>query len=236
LIPSLKELDERGYRYYFQYTLLANPRLMDGNNPSLQTSLDTFRKLADQIGEQRTIWRYDPIVFSNVTDETFHEIAYSHIADKLHGYTQRSVISIMDPYHKAQRRLTRLKADGIKIIEDGETLQERLAVLIPSLAYIAAEHGMEIVSCAEEIDLRPYGVYPGKCVDDDLFRCVFGLEVSVVKDPSQREACGCVVSRDIGMYDTCQYRCAYCYATNFERATHNKTDHDPDGEALLVTR
>ncbi len=33
LFRYLDELDARGYRYYFQYTLLDNPRLLDEHNP-----------------------------------------------------------------------------------------------------------------------------------------------------------------------------------------------------------
>src|SRR5512136_2786236 len=43
LFPYLAELDERGYRYYFQYTLMDNPRPIDPNTPSLEISLETFR-------------------------------------------------------------------------------------------------------------------------------------------------------------------------------------------------
>ncbi len=43
--------------------------------------------------------------------------------------------------------------------------------------------------------------------------------VSYKKDPSQRKACGCIVSRDISGYNTCLLCCQHCYAsTSFEKA------------------
>jgi DNA repair photolyase len=63
---------------------------------------------------------------------------------------------------------------------------------------------------------------------------VFGLDVTHQKDPSQRQVCGCVISRDIGIYDSCLFGCAYCYATsNFERARTNHAQHHPDSPSLI---
>jgi hypothetical protein len=96
---------------------------------------------------------------------------------------------------------------------------------------------MEIVSCAEEVDLRPFGVLPGKCVDNAHIARVFGVDVAHGKDPAQRKACGCVVSRDIGMYDSCLFGCQYCYATSsFERARVNHDAHDPNSASLIDGR
>src|SRR4030067_273648 len=45
LFPYLQELDERGYRYYFQFTLLDYPRLIDRHNPPAARSLAAFKEL-----------------------------------------------------------------------------------------------------------------------------------------------------------------------------------------------
>jgi hypothetical protein len=115
----------------------------------------------------------------------------------------------------------------------GEAFDE----LMRFMASVARDNGMALSSCAQDRDLTAHGILPGKCIDDGLMREVFGLEVNHTKDPSQRKACGCVVSRDIGMYDTCLYGCAYCYATNsFEKAKENYRRHDPEAPSLIPQR
>jgi DNA repair photolyase len=39
-----------------------------------------------------------------------------------------------------------------------------------------------------------------------------------LKDKGQRRGCGCIVSKDIGTYDTCPHLCRYCYANSSEKA------------------
>ena len=234
LLPLLDELDARGYRYYFQYTILDNPRLIDARTPPVDAAIDTFQALAARVGSARVIWRYDPIVLSSVTDAAFHQERYAWIAAQLQGFTTRSVISILDLYRKAQRRLRALAAHGVTIPDQTPEQIAGFDAMVRGLVKTAATYGMEIVSCAEEIDLTGYGVRPGKCVDDELIERAFGLRLDRRKDPSQRAACGCVLSRDIGMYDSCLFGCQYCYATSsFARAADNHAAHDPLSPSLL---
>ena len=231
LLSHLKELELKGYRYYFLCTLMDNPRAMDPTCPSLKEGLATFKALSDSLGPERVIWRYDPILFSDETDADFHKKTYEHIARQLQGYTRRSIISLVTIYKKARQRLTALRQAGIELMEcEGEAFVD----LMTFLASVGRESGMTVLSCGQERNLTPYGILPGKCIDESLIREVFGLEVSSKKDPSQRQACGCVVSKDIGMYDTCLYGCVYCYATkSLEKAKENYRRHDPETPSLI---
>jgi hypothetical protein len=233
LFPFLTELDERGYRYYFQYTLMNNPKVLDAHAPATERAVETFRELSDKVGSQKVIWRYDPMVFSELTPPEFHRRSFHSIAQALRGYTQRSVISILDVYPKIKKRLGEMEKQGAALLPFDGT-QTWFGSLIRDIVSIARENDLEIVSCAEELDLQPNGVRPGKCIDDETIFRVFGLEVAHLKDPGQRKACGCVVSKDIGMYDSCLFGCRYCYATsNFERARINYRRHDPQSPSLL---
>jgi hypothetical protein len=241
LFPYLGELDERGYRYYFQYTVLGYPAAIDVSGPPLQASLITFGELAQRVGTQRVIWRYDPIVLSEATPPAYHRAAYARLAQSLAGFTERAVISLMDDYPKIRGRLQVIARQGVRLLpllpDDAgieKALPDWLGELLRELAAIARSNQMEIVSCAEDLDLHPFGIRPGKCVDDEYIRQAFGLEVSHTKDPGQRKACGCVVSKDIGMYDSCLFGCQYCYATtSFERARANYLRHDPEASVLF---
>jgi hypothetical protein len=233
LFPYLDELDRRGYCYYFLYTLLGNPRLFDPHSPDQKAAIRTFQELSSRIGSQRVIWRYDPIVLSQITPPDYHRRTYEKIAQTLHGYTHRSVISLLDVYAKIRKRMDDAGRRGAQLLPfDGS--ETWFASLMDDLAGLASTHGMQIYSCAQELDLSAHGIKPGKCIDDEYIRVVFGLDVSHSKDPGQRKACGCVLSRDIGMYDACLFGCRYCYATSsFERARRNYAQHDPRSPSLL---
>lgn len=231
LMQYLGELESRGYRYYFQFTILGYPRQIDTASPPVGRAVEVFRKLAERISPDRVIWRYDPIVFSDLTPPAFHRRQVEELAMKLEGSTRRCVVSVVDPYRKAEGRVKRL--DGTRAgFRAGDP--EKIETLVRDLAAIASSRGMETVSCAEEKDFTSCGVAPGKCIDDQLIQRLWGAASPFRKDPHQRPACGCAVSRDIGMYDSCTFGCAYCYATSsFDRARRNHFEHDPESPSLL---
>lgn len=249
MLDKLPYLDKRGYRYYFQFTITGYPRLLEPLIPPLPQILATFRWLSERIGPARVIWRYDPIVFSNLTGYAYHLDRFATIASSLEGYTRQVVISLLDMYQKTRSRLEQLEKKGLQVWNLGAgqvgssnsalgekevTAEREAAEFFRSLASIADRHGMEIESCAETVNLLPYGISPGKCIDDRLLFDVFGLRVTSQKDPNQRPECGCVVSKDIGTYDTCLFGCRYCYAVRSEKvAERNYRQHDPCSPSLV---
>jgi Domain of unknown function (DUF1848) len=234
LFRHLRELESLGYKYYFQYTVMDNPRVIDTKGPALEASLRAFHELADHVGPDRVIWRYDPIVFTPRTGASFHRQTYERIARRLKGHTRRSVISVVDVYRKSKHRLGEMAAQGYEVLDYGEEARDHYGALMRAIAEIADANGMKVVSCAERNDLHTFGIRPGKCVDDELIARVFGITVPGKKDPAQRKACGCVVSKDIGMYDTCLFGCQYCYATkSLAQARMNRRKHDRESPSLI---
>ena len=228
LMPHLDELDQRGYRYFFQYTITNYPPALEHKTPSLAVAVQTFQALARKIGKERVIWRYDPVYLSPATSPDFHRRNFQTLAEALCGYSERCVISLFDDYAKTRKRLAQ-NPTLVPWIDDAQNFGAVLDGLMPDLVEIAGDNHYELLSCAEELDLRPYGIEPGKCVDDDLVRRVFGLEMAYRKDPGQRPACGCMSSQDIGRYDSCPFGCQYCYANrSFEQARQYYANHDSD--------
>lgn len=232
MLRHLPELDRLGYRYTFQFTLLGYPRIIDPSAPPLATALSAFRDLASRIGPERITWRYDPVFLSSLTDPSYHRARFARIAEALSGLTRFCVVSTMERYKKVEKGLRKLATRGVRPLGFAE---KELDDLFADFAGVARRNGMRISACASARDLTPLGIEAGRCIDAEALSRAFGIELAPSKDSSQRRACGCTVSRDIGAYDTCVFGCVYCYATNSRaRARANRHRHDPDSESLNV--
>ena len=231
LLSRLPELDARGYRYYFQYTLNGYGELFEPNLPELERCIETFLQLSERIGAERVIWRYDPVILSSRTDVSYHQQRFGYILERIQAATCRIVISIVDDYRKASHNFKRLQVQGLTIQTDYRA--EQLASLCTFMSEQAGRHNIPVYSCAESFDLTPFDILPGKCVDGDLIARLFNVQVKAGKDRSQRRECGCLQSKDIGFYDTCLHGCAYCYAGTLQSGLRNRVKHEVDSPLLI---
>lgn len=230
LLKNINMLDEEGYKYYFQFTLNNYPKIYEPFNPSLEKSIECFKKIANKLGVGKIIWRYDPILFTNDLTIEFHKNNFTRIFDELGDYTKRIVISIVDNYKKTVNRFKKIE------IEYDEQQIEKVEVeeLLKFIVDKAITKGIEVESCAESKEFGYLGISHGKCVDDRLLKQEFGIDMTYKKDKNQRLPCGCTVSKDIGMNNTCLMGCEYCYATtSHQAAVNNKKKHDPNFSSLI---
>ncbi len=233
MLRFLPKVEGMGYRFYFLFTLNDYPKALEPNLPPLEERISTFIELSERIGPRRVIWRYDPIILSNRTDASYHRKAFENLCQQLAGRTQRVIISIITLYRKTVRNLAPLETQGYVFDKEPRRNPETVA-LLSHVAKTAAGHGLGIVACAEARDYTYLGIKPSSCIDAALIRELWGIPVSSEKDPGQREHCGCALSRDIGMTDTCPHGCPYCYSNmNPKIALTRYNTHDPYSTALI---
>jgi DNA repair photolyase len=236
LLPFLAELDGRGLDYYFQFTLNPYGHPFEPHVPPLGERLQTFRALGEMIGPRRTIWRYDPLILSSITPLEYHREMFGRMAAELRGATVRATFSFLDFYGKAKGRLAALQREEGIVINDirGDEFREGRWELLREMRACAADNGMELCSCAEGEELEGIGIKHGHCIDAALVRELFGKSGRFGKDRCQRRECGCAESVDMGMYNSCPFRCAYCYANASPKMiAANLKKHDPKGPALV---
>jgi hypothetical protein len=233
MLLFLPKLEGMGYRFYFLFTLNAYPKALEPHLPPLTERISTFIELSERFGPRRVIWRYDPIILSNRTDASYHRKTFEDLCQQLEGRTQMVIISIITTYRKTLRNLAHLETQGYAFDKEPRRNPETEAIL-SHMAKTAAEHGLEIFACAEKRDYTHLGIRPSSCIDAALIRDLWGIQASFKKDPGQREHCGCALSRDIGMTDTCPHGCPYCYSNmNPEIALTRYKTHDPGSTALI---
>lgn len=227
-IPMLDRFNVlREYMYYFQFTLNSYAQDVETHVPNKQKHIiPAFKKLLDMIGPDRVIWRYDPIFLNDTYTPEYHIRYFEKIAKELSPYTKKCTISFIDFYRNTSKNVSDLSLHDFP-----EEAQKDLA---KELAAIAHSCGLLIDTCAEGIELQEYGIGHARCIDDRLLSKLLDCPLDIRKDKSQRLACGCVESIDIGAYDTCRNGCKYCYANYSEKTVcSNFARHIPDSPLLF---
>nr|WP_320037764.1 DUF1848 domain-containing protein [uncultured Bacteroides sp.] len=228
LLNYLDKLKEKNINCYIQFTL--NDYVKEGLEkgvPSLENRIETFIDLVSKLGKGKVIWRFDPLILTDqiTVDELL--LKAKNIGDRLSGYTEKMVFSFADieNYNKVKNNLKRNN------INYCEFKTEDMYRFSKGISEFNKKWGYELATCGEKIDLDCFGVKHNKCIDDNLILNLFSEDYILMdslgfkrnlfgefekikdnKDKGQRQSCGCVVSKDIGEYNTCPHLCEYCYA------------------------
>ncbi len=259
LIKHLDWLNENYPNYYFQYTMNDYHKSMEENVPELENRIETFMKLAGKVGKEKVIWRFDPLLLTNKLGVEDLLMKIENIGNKLLGFTEKLVFSFADinVYKKVERNL---KQQGINYQEFDEPTMVKFA---KKLNELNKNWGYKICSCAEKINLTEFNITKNKCIDNELIIRLFSEDENLMrffrsvqnygqndlfeqnnrknqidnklKDKGQREECGCIISKDIGQYNTCPHLCTYCYAnTTKQIALKNYRLHSENPEAETI--
>ena len=219
LLPYLKEISRMEYEYCFQMTITDYEEDVEAGVPSISDSIATFLLLSEKIGKKRMDWRFDPIFLNDKYTISYHLEKFEMMCSWLCNATERCIISFMDYYKGCPYR---------------EMRQEEIEELAKGLSVIAEKYKLPLYTCAEQIDLKQYGILQGACIDKERLYQLTGYKLDLKKDPGQRGECRCAQSIDIGMYGTCTHGCRYCYATkSAESAKRKKEQHDKTSPLLV---
>lgn len=240
--PNVPSMAKRIETFKKLSSLIGKERVIWRFDPMIVTPQLTPRMLLTKIwhiGNELKGYT-DKLVFSFVDVKSYRKVQ-NNLVKEISYYTKENVGQA--ELSEAQRR---------EIVEGLVKLRE-----------IWKQEGwnLEIATCAEEVDLDKYGISHNRCIDGELMKRIFADDKELVyylhtlkwpekdmfgeiplipqkpknvKDTGQRKICGCMVSKDIGMYNTCRHFCVYCYAnTSKEAVLRNKSKHNDESESII---
>lgn len=209
LTPHLPNLAERGYRFLFHFTITGLPSIFEPHVPPTKVTIPIARELARRFGPETVLWRYDPILISDITPADYHKARFAELASELAGSTGRCYFSFPTFYGKVIRSAARLEREtGLRCVDP--PIQEKIE-LANELADIAESFGIRMFTCCGDYLLSDR-ISKAHCIDAELLSRLYPDRAFALRHKGTREECGCFESTDIGEYDTCGHGCVYCYA------------------------
>ena len=227
--PALDELRRLGLPFVVQMTITGYPRALEVSVTETDPAIAGLRAVAETFGPRAVVWRYDPILITDLTPAVWHAAHFRRIAAALAGATDEVVVSFAEIYRKTARNLN--AAAKTHAFSWAHPDQEAQATLLSDLAAVAGDCGMDLTLCTQP-DLAGLPLRPAQCIDAQRLSDVAQRPI-VARQKGNRPGCLCAESRDIGAYDSCPQGCVYCYAVqNRDRARDVFRAHDPDSPGL----
>lgn len=241
--PNVPALAERVETFKKLSSLIGKERVIWRFDPIIMISQLQPRDIL------KKVWKV-----GNLIKGCTEKLVFSFVDVKSYRKVQNNLIKDTDMFTRETIDMAEPNEDQIQEIVEG---------LAKLRDHWKKEDGWDLTlaTCAEKIDLEQYGVEHNKCIDGDLMERIFADDKEFVyylrtgklpepdlfgnipdlppkgkdlKDKGQRKLCGCMISKDIGMYNTCRHLCTYCYAnTSRNVVLANKDKHSDDSESII---
>lgn len=220
-IPILPIFDLFQKPIYFMVTLTGYHEDIEPNVGDKKKIIEAIIEISKRIGKKYTVLRYDPILLNDKYTKEYHVKALEKIASSLKGTIEEIIISFVDNYKNVRKNMAELKYHN--------PTKEEYLYLAKEFNRIEEEYHISIKTCLEDEAIQ-YGFHKGECISQKL---AYELTGKVHKKWKERP-CGCAEIVDIGVYNSCNHRCKYCYA-NFDEDSiiSNMRKHDPKSSLLI---
>jgi len=230
MMKYLPEISDMGFPFVIQHTITGYPRALETSVTDAAKAIAYVRQIAERCGQRCVVWRYDPILFTDLTSAQWHISNFSMLARQLSGLTDEVVVSFATFYQKTQRNLEKAaKENGFRWSDPARTQKVEI---LSRFVEISAAHGLQLTVCAQPENLVP-GAKEAHCIDAQRLAELRGAPIKA-KFHGNRPGCECAEARDIGEYDTCPHGCVYCYAVRDPDLAHRRhRAHDPKSEFLF---
>lgn len=228
--PVLEGLAAQGRPFYLQFTITGYPRALERAVPAPERAIADARAIAGRFGPKALVWRYDPVLWSDLTPGPWHSENFRRLARALEGASDEVVFSAAQIYTKTRRNLDAAARRHSFGWHDPEPAEK--GELLGRLAATATKYGFRPTLCSQP-ELLTAPLAPARCIDAERLAAVAGRPIAA-RAKGNRPGCLCAESRDIGAYDTCPHGCVYCYAVGSEtRARARHRTHDPASPFLV---
>lgn len=224
-IPIIDKLDNIKIPYIFHITITPYKNDIEPNLPSKSDIIKAVKKISTTIGIENVYVRYDPIFISEKYNIEYHIKAFTKLCSLLKGYVKTIIVSFIDNYQNVRKNLPYLKYRSFT--------EEDYKLIGENFSKIAKNNNMVVQTCFEERNLTEYGFTKGECMSKEL---AFKLTGKTYKKWQARKgnACNCVDLVDIGVYNSCNHLCKYCYANYDEsKVKVNIKNHDVNSSLLI---
>lgn len=224
-IPIVDKLNDIKIPYIFHITITPYKNDIEPNLPSKSDIIKAVKKISTTIGIENVYVRYDPIFISEKYNTEYHIKAFTKLCSLLKGYVKTIIVSFIDNYQNVRKNLPYLKYRSFT--------EEDYKLIGENFSKIAKKNNMVVQTCFEERNLTEYGFIKGECMSKEL---AFKLTGKTYKKWQARKgnACKCVELVDIGVYNSCNHLCKYCYANYDEsKVKVNIKNHDVNLSLLI---